>query len=301
MSQRRLSKWQPWAIAVLALLGLIVLTWTATAADPGPNAVAPQAALDHWSSAGNMPQALAGLGFVAVGNHLTVLGGQTGPNMPVKDTRTVTLGANGNFAGGWLSSAMPAERALHGSQVYDNEVYIIGGGAASPYSSVLHAGVDANGVPFGWQNSTSLPAPRTLAGTAISGSYFYVAGGWDQQTHNEVYMSAMAPGVGLSTWQATTPLPEVRSNLTLTAANGYLYAIGGYNGMAAQNTVWRARVGAGGQLGAWEALPPLPAPRFDHAAVVFKGQLLVLGGSDGASTSTVYAADIYADGSLGPW
>jgi hypothetical protein len=63
---------------------------------------------------------------------------------------------------------------------------------------------------------------------------------------------------------------------------------------------------ATGELGEWLAGPALPTPRANHCAAVIGDWLLVIGGNHAtgdtfAATDEIHAAELQADGSLGPW
>jgi hypothetical protein len=63
---------------------------------------------------------------------------------------------------------------------------------------------------------------------------------------------------------------------------------------------------ATGELGAWQAGPPLPIPRANHCSAAIDSWLLVIGGnhqsgSDFVKTDEIDAAELAPDGTLGPW
>jgi hypothetical protein len=152
-----------------------------------------------------------------------------------------------------------------------------------------------------------LPGPRQNLGATVSGSLIYVAGGWDGSgPRREVYVTTVQPDGSLSDWRVVSPLPVPLFGTTLSASGGYLYIVGGHDGSAARREVYRASItAANGDLGDWRVLTSnsLPSPLERHAAVVYRGHLVVLGGRDGSGNSSkgVYAATLSADGSLGAW
>lgn len=105
-------------------------------------------------------------------------------------------------------------------------------------------------------------------------------------------------------WYAATPLPAARSLLCAVIAGGNLYAIGGSLAGTQAADVWWAPIADNGQLGAWTATTPLPAPNRWHACAVHAGtsSLYVLGGDLGATASTsVLRAPFAPSGGLGGW
>ena len=99
------------------------------------------------------------------------------------------------------------------------------------------------------------------------------------------FFRAGAGGV-LSAWRTANSLPGALRSLTLTTANGYLYAIGGSDGSNVSAQVYRARINADSSLGEWQSLGALPEPCERHAAVIYGGRLVVLGGLNASGGST---------------
>jgi outer membrane protein assembly factor BamB len=102
-------------------------------------------------------------------------------------------------------------------------------------------------------------------------------------------------------------LPQIAGELAATIANGWIYVVGGHSvtgSGGALNTVYAARIGANGTLGAWASLTALPQARWDLGVVAVNGFLWAIGGYNSAArpTNTVYRAPLNAsNGTIGAW
>ncbi|MDD5302555.1 MAG: hypothetical protein PHS14_05530 [Elusimicrobia bacterium] len=120
--------------------------------------------------------------------------------------------------------------------------------------------------------------------------------------------SAPASDAGeVGAWTPEAALPEAVYYHAGATVNGNLFVLGGFhytdaNGMAVSNVVYRAKIGAGGGVGAWQTATPLPQPVFFPSAASWNGRIYVTGGWNGSTlVNTVYSAEVLGDGSLGPW
>ena len=165
--------------------------------------------------------------------------------------------------------------------------------------------------PTVWRATTPLPAPRNLSCAVTLEDRIYVIGGGSviaQATNafDDVLVADVQPDGSLGSWRTLTPL---RSGVRwlgcgIDPVTRTIYAVGGDGGSVSLSDVARANVAADGSIGPWLVSPSLPEPRRGHSVVVESGVLYALGGeaSDGfAVRSSVFAAPIAADGSLGAW
>ena len=120
--------------------------------------------------------------------------------------------------------------------------------------------------------------------------------------------SAPASDTGaVGAWTAQPNLPEAVYYHTSATVNGFVYVLGGFHytdaaGVVVSNVVYRAKVNADGTLGAWQTDTSLPQPVFFPSAAAWNGRVYVTGGWNGSALiSSVYSAQVNADGSLGPW
>jgi hypothetical protein len=119
-------------------------------------------------------------------------------------------------------------------------------------------------------------------------------------------MDAGAVDPLLSGWTATAPLPQPRDYNLQHAVwlDGTIYVAGGYDpNLAAEvATVYAAPTDAGGAVGRWSEVAPLPAPRALGDLVASDSVLYAIGGAEaGDSTSTVFFSAVGADGTIDEW
>ncbi|MBX3189824.1 MAG: hypothetical protein KF819_22555 [Labilithrix sp.] len=103
-------------------------------------------------------------------------------------------------------------------------------------------------------------------------------------------------------------LPKAVMHLTCEVHGDFVYALGGRGANSKSTTMSaRARIGADGSLGAFEAQTPLAPDRSHHASFIREKRLYVLGGLTGdpagdmVDRSDAIVADIGDDGALGAW
>lgn len=160
----------------------------------------------------------------------------------------------------------------------------------------------AGTAPASWSTSTPLPAARERHGAVLLNGRVYVVGGIVSGSASaEVWSAPAIQSGGVGSWTRHADLPAPRESHALVAEGGRLYVLGGFDGVA-KNTVFWAPVSPDGAVGAWRSDRQLPAARFKMAAVADGGWLYAIGGDNGViSQSTVYAAPLALDGSIGPW
>lgn len=149
----------------------------------------------------------------------------------------------------------------------------------------------------------ALPEATSSFGAAAADGWLYVYGGHISPTHS--YSTSAVSGHFArrrlsddGTWE-TLPAGPPAQGLNLAAYQGRIYRVGGMqprNEPAAPSDTHSldavARFDPGS--GAWEALPPLPAPRSSHDVVVVGTRLFVLGGWNlrGRGQSTEWPASM---------
>ena len=170
-------------------------------------------------------------------------------------------------------------------------LYYIGGttGTATRVAttSVSVATIDAAGLSA-WTAGTPLPEARAHAAVAFFAGKAYVIGGASDTTSatTSVYVGTPDAASGLITiWERldALELPAARSGASATAVSDGIVVLGGEGAdRSPTTTVWKAKLGASGELEPWATFLELPEPRSFAAAAVVGDSIYVWGGK-GAS------------------
>jgi len=186
---------------------------------------------------------------------------------------------------------------------------------------------DFNPDSLAWATSTAYPeALRGLKAAAVgytaSRAYIYVTGGQTGGGSPANRSDARFIGMTVSgasfnvdaAWTDVNDMPANRAFHALAAAScenspvpagtAYLFSVGGQAAATASggtDSVFSAKATLStGSLDAWQAAGTIPAPRWGHAALVYRGCLFVVGGYDAAGNpvDTIYQAGVRSDGTL---
>ena len=104
---------------------------------------------------------------------------------------------------------------------YKGKVFIVGGGAAAPTSTVSIYNVASNT----WTPGPAAPSPVQLAGYTQVGQYLYVIGGFTSTVTNSTV--SMRLDMSSNTWTTGPTFTPQRGDFGLAAAGTKLVAIGG--------------------------------------------------------------------------
>lgn len=175
-----------------------------------------------------------------------------------------------------------------------------------------------------WTSTTSLPvglsghaaAFATVQATSTSANIVYVTGGADSTyaPNANVYYSVIQSDGQLGAWMSTTALPAAvafHASVVATPFNsrvkgpGNIYVLGGATDAAGTPTdaIYRGTLDTTGAVTEWAAAGQLPAPLHSVRAVLFRGDIYLVGGSgaDNAPVATVYRARLDSLGAIGSW
>jgi N-acetylneuraminic acid mutarotase len=97
-------------------------------------------------------------------------------------------------------------------------------------------------------------------------------------------------------WSAVAPMATQRSDHTTTELGGELYVAGGCDGAQAQScpSVTTVFEKYNPQTNTWLTLPPLPRPRYRHAAVAIGSRIYLVGGVDLVTPAAGYYNNLVA-------
>jgi len=229
--------------------------------------------------------------------------------------------AGSNLVPEWRTLPAPGlpEGLMRPWLVSDDSLVVAGGQSEGLFTTnVFSAAIHPDGGVDGWQTVTSkLVKARGEVTLLRHGDFLYAIGGRDNGSssapgRDEVEVARFGADGALGPFAATTNLVDPAADAatfgvfapTVTAGAGHLFVIGGQRSASSGSTTDIAIAAkideATGELGAWRALPKLPAPMNGAAAVVASDSVLVFGGSLGSTFSDgVLALSIGPNGSFG--
>lgn len=133
-----------------------------------------------------------------------------------------------------------------------------------------------------WAERAPLPVAKGALGLSAVDGTLYAVGGATERLGGPVHGGVDAYDPTADAWQPRAAMMTPREHLAVVAGQGLIYAVGGRaNGdegdrFAAANEVYDPAQNA------WDALPPLPAPRGGLTGVYAAGQVIVMGGERGS-------------------
>ena len=216
----------------------------------------------------------------------------------------------------WDSAApMPGARDHHVTFVTSGTrgawLHVIGGHASgSILASTYQARVGKDGSIGAWERGDSLPSAHAGMAMASDPRFVLLAGGRGAsgKVTPDVYLAQVWGDGRLGAWKAPTySLPAPRFHAAAVINDGYAFVIGGMETNTATTSIYRAKIGRGGELSSWTELAPLPSPRSHHAAFVRDGNLYLVAGNagnpagDAQPLADVIRAPLGKDGSIGQW
>jgi N-acetylneuraminic acid mutarotase len=169
-----------------------------------------------------------------------------------------------------------------------SHLYYVGGTSGAPRlatTNVSVATIDAAGLSA-WAAGTPLPEGRAHAGVAFFAGKAYIIGGASDTAPAtaSVYVGTPDATSGLITaWERldALELPAARSGTSVTVVSDGIVVLGGEGtDRSSATTVWKAKLGASGELEPWADFMELPEPRSFAAAAVVGDSIYVWGGND---------------------
>jgi N-acetylneuraminic acid mutarotase len=200
----------------------------------------------YWFvSSQTLPSARSYASIYAYKNRLYLTGGRDTAGSAISSTHYANLLPTGDI-GSWSTSGMqslPSARWGHSIHIYNDVMYLIGGGASSTGSllnTVHYSRLNSDGSMNAWVDSgQNFSTARSSFGgqfTAVWGAYIYLAGGCSAITSG--YCSTIASDVQLASinadgtiapWNSIATLSNQRIGHSFIAWQGGLYRFGGCN------------------------------------------------------------------------
>jgi hypothetical protein len=219
----------------------------------------------------------------------------------------------------WSAGAgLPAPRDHHVTFVLDargRQTLVAAGGMlggmprGQATAEVWGSAIGRDGAPGAWRVLAPLPEPRAGASVLVAaGAVVITSGITTGHRPLATTLVGRSDGAGgLAGWQVGPALPGARFHHASVHHRGHVYVLGGLDRGRASRTVFRAPLSTTGELGPWETLDSLPAPRSHHAAFVYGDAVYLVGGLAATPRDVdqvlrdVVRAPIGADGRVGRW
>lgn len=295
--------------------------------------------LGVWVTETSLPGALSESQCIVTKSRVYLLGGYNGSAWTAT-VYTAVINANGTIGTWTTGTSLPTTVGYSSSVVTKNRVYLLGGYIGGNYvSSTYSAPINSDGTIGTWALGTALSTSLTISIPVTVRNKIYLIGGYlsaaytgttlvadfsggsndYSQYYSEVDTNFMMPGSGrpwqqqyqfnnnqngdITGWTAGTNLPGNIAVHQVIVTKNRVYSFGGLNSAAPTGVVYTAPINADGTLGTWTTTTSLPATVYGSQVILHKNYVYLLGGVISSTTviSTVYYAQINADGTLGTW
>lgn len=257
-------------------------------------------AISGWTAESALPTAVGNSQAFVTKNRVYLLGGtSTGSTI----VYTASINTDGTLSAWATDAPLPISISSEQVVVTKNYVYLLGGYSDTAYvSTVYRAPINTDGTIGTWVIDTYLPDVLGLSQAIVTKNRVYLLGGNTISGYvSTVYTAPINTDGTLGTWTITNSLPAAISASSVAITNNRIYLIGGWNGTPL-NTVYTATINSDGYIGPWVTATPLPTALGYTSTFVSGGKIYVIGGYNGTTTSsTVYTADIAADGTISSW
>ncbi len=218
----------------------------------------------------------------------------------------------------WLTQpSLPYTLASHQTVTHDNHFYVIGGGGTDDvyHSDILMSSIGADGNLSSWHTISNLPIPMIWHSVSVSGDKIFVLGGASNipgdglVSLDTVYTAIINSDGTITPWRETTPLPEKLALGGSFVFNNHIYYVGGtvrapHNSQGViSSAIYTAEILPNGDLGEWQAISPLPAPRSEVVLLLKDNRVSIFGGllSNLSASDDFLSSTLNLDGTLTPW
>ena len=235
-------------------------------------------------------------------NRVYLLGGIT--TAAVATIYTAQVDSRGNI-GDWSTAGnLPALVNRAQAVVTKNKVYLLGGWVAgAAVNTVYSCPIDSEGVlGTTWTTETkTLPGPLADSQAVVTKNKVYLIGGFTTGTVTLTYVSDIDANGSLGTWSTVAISAPQRRCAQAIVTKSKVYLLGGMTA-SSFNNVYVSNIDANGSLGTFTAAPNnLYGVLAKSQAYVTEKRAYLVGGTTTAIDSVVYTAEVFADGTLGPW
>ncbi len=217
---------------------------------------------------------------------------------------------------------LPTPLQMHGSVVFGDRLYCLGGNGPNGWTNACHSGViGSDGRVGGWRTELSLPMRLHYVGNGVAAveNRIYIVGGSiaasnaaaasDNTRNDKVLWTSVKPDGSLEPWRQSlfTPRPGL-GFLAACSAQGRLYVVGGSLKNDVSKEIYVCDFAADGEPTGWKNAGRMPEPRWFHGTAIAGGRMYVWGGLQLASSKdpdaavkAVWSAPLASGGEVGEW
>ena len=230
---------------------------------------------------------------VAHEGRLYVTGGET-----LNTIEYAEFNADGTVSPFATTSNFATGRSAHVALASADNFYIVGGSNGNALADVQLARINPNGSLGGFVTvANGLPSPRTNHGAVIYNNVMFVVGGQTGSTDLTETLSAQlnvdgSPGG----FRKLQPLPAARHSHGLFASVGFLCVTGGMRALTTLNDLQCAGINTESYLTPVATSATLPVGLQQHATVLHRGHVYMLGGITSTSTRVATVTTATLDG-----
>jgi N-acetylneuraminic acid mutarotase len=227
------------------------------------------------------------------------------------------LSSSKTFAdiGSWqTTTSLPVDLASHISQVYNDNIYVVGGANTGTVPENISSIANSDGTLQSW-TASSTPSPAIFWHTSVLyQNYVYLIGGTTYppgNSVNTVYVGTINQGT-ISSWTPLNSLPVSLSLASAVVVGNTIYVAGGQtfvdgnNGQPFNQTIYAASINSDGTIGNWTQVGSLPTALTGFGMIaggINENKLIIIGGSDSSNVyhAETYTAPINSNGTIGTW
>jgi hypothetical protein len=259
-----------------------------------------------WSNTADstLPAARAWGSLEVAGGTLYYMGGQDAAGDEKPDVYYGTPSAGNVSAWNTASNGLPADRTKHGSAVWNNRLYIVGGldDSATATNTVFVSPQLSSGgnISSAWSSSTAFNIARSSVAVTAYANNLYLFGGISGANYlSDAQFTQINSDGTVDAWSYTTSMPTVLADAKAVSANGYIYVVSGRTAatsckpkvlitpISANTTIVSGNNPTG--VGEWyETNVRYPGGRYGAAVAYDDGKIYTMGGGCAALAGVNY-------------
>jgi hypothetical protein len=201
----------------------------------------------YWYTDTALNSIRSDMSAVAYNNRMYLMGGRSTSGTPVSTVEIADITPTGKLGTWTASTSLPSNLYGHGSQVYNDRLYVLGGAATvggAPVNSVYYTKIDSDGTLNNWIQTTSFTTGRISGGgnlSAVWGAYIYISGGcsavnasgYCTTVSSDTQLASINADGSLDVWNTVGGVSSQRMGSGIVSWRNKIYNVGG---CSAQNT-----------------------------------------------------------------